>query len=378
MKWKQQLVRRSVVVLTLIVLGTSLTMGQTQPVVAVHSSAAEIQKKPDEWFTTEQGIRAIDFIISKQLANGGWEKGYQNAPSSAPPASLPYNIPAKWDGEGTIDNGFTYTELRVLARAYNLTHRPEVLESFNRGLDFLFTAQYPNGGWPQRYPPPNDYGRDITFNDNAMTNVMRLLKDIADGKDKTFAFVDPDRRAKAKRAFEKGLECVLKTQIVVNGQLTGWCQQYTPDTLLPDKARSYELPSIAADETAGLTMLLMDIENPSPQVQRAVHAAAAWLQRSKILGLRLQRTPDPTLPKGFDVIAVEDPNAEPLWARFYEIETNRPFFCGRDGVKKYSMNEIEPERRAGYAWLRPWGKPVLERYEKWKLQYPSHAEGAGR
>ena len=61
---------------------------------------------------------------------------------------------------------------------------------------------------------------------------------------------------------------------------------------------------------------------------------AAWLERSKVTGIRLERTPDPSLPKGYDMKAVEDPNAEPLWARFYEIETNRPFFCGRDGVKK--------------------------------------------
>ena len=30
---------------------------------------------------------------------------------------------------------------------------------------------------------------------------------------------------------------------------------------------------------------------------------------------------------------VMDPNAEPTWARFYEIDTNRPFFCNRDGIK---------------------------------------------
>ena len=63
---------------------------------------------------------------------------------------------------------------------------------------------------------------------------------------------------------------------------------------------------------------------------------------------------------------VPDPNAPPLWARFYEIDTNRPFFCGRDGVKKYAMAEIEPERRNGYAWYGNWGRRVAERYARWK------------
>jgi PelA/Pel-15E family pectate lyase len=379
MGWFSKWICRSVVASTAFVAVVAAsgyaTAQSTQPIVAVHSSASEIQKQPDEWFATEQGIRAIDFIISRQLGNGGWEKGYHLPPSTTRPAPVPNNVPSIWGGLASFDNGFTYTEIRALARAYRLTKRQSVLGAFNRGLDFVFESQYPNGGWPQRYPPPDDYGRDITYNDRAMENVMRLLKDVCENKDGQFSFVDTGRRAKAKQAFEQGLECVLKTQIVVDGRPTGWAQQYTPDTLAPDKARSYELPSIAGDETCGLTLLLMEIKDPSPQVQRAVHSAVAWLQRSTVRGVRLERAPDPSLPKGFDVKAVEDPTAPPLWARFYEIQTNRPFFCGRDGVKKYSMNEIEAERRAGYAWLRPWGTPVLERYEKWRMEHPAHATG---
>ena len=89
---------------------------------------------------------------------------------------------------------------------------------------------------------------------------------------------------------------------------------------------------------------------------------------------QLERKPDANLPKGFDVTAVEDPKAEPLWARFYEIETNRPFFCGRDGVKKWSLDQIDRERRVGYAWLRPWGVRVLKEYERWSKKHgDSHA-----
>jgi len=64
-------------------------------------------------------------------------------------------------------------------------------------------------------------------------------------------------------------------------------------------------------------------------------------------------------------VVVDDPSAPPIWARFYEIDTNRPFFCGRDGVKKYSLAEIELERRSAYAWLRPFGEKVMKEYPKW-------------
>jgi PelA/Pel-15E family pectate lyase len=63
---------------------------------------------------------------------------------------------------------------------------------------------------------------------------------------------------------------------------------------------------------------------------------------------------------------VKDPNAPPLWARFYEIGTNRPFFCGRDGVKKYDIAEIESERRNGYAWYGAWPARLPQEFAQWK------------
>ena len=57
---------------------------------------------------------------------------------------------------------------------------------------------------------------------------------------------------------------------------------------------------------------------------------------------------------------VEDPNAPPLWARFYEIGTNRPIYSGRDGVIKYRLAEIEIERRTGYSWVGPYAQGLLD------------------
>ena len=113
----------------------------------------------------------------------------------------------------------------------------------------------------------------------------------------------------------------------------------------------------------------MELEKPDDRVKQAVHAAAQWYEQSKLTGIRLEQKPDKNSPKGFDVVVVEDPTAPPLWARFYDLETGKPFFCGRDGVKKSSLAEIELERRAGYAWLRPWGEKVLDAYPKWAAKH---------
>ena len=71
----------------------------------------------------------------------------------------------------------------------------------------------------------------------------------------------------------------------------------------------------------------------------------------------------------FGRMVIDDPDGSPLWARFYEIETNRPFFCDRDGIKKYHFNDIGPERRNGYSWYGSWGKDVARAYDTWKKKW---------
>jgi PelA/Pel-15E family pectate lyase len=337
-------------------------------------TAIKFASKPDNWFATPEGVATIDNIISWQRPEGGWTKDYdasrphssgEGFESSAGPTSgpIPKNDLVGWD-ISTIDNNATYSEIRLLSRAYTLTHRENARDSVNRALDWLFASQYPNGGWPQRFPLPRNYGRDITFNDNAMTAVLFTLRDVADGGG-SYAFIDAERRSKARAAFDRGLECVLKLQITSpgTGKLTVWAQQYDPQTLQPVNARTFELAGLAAGESAAIMKLLMSIDKPSPEVQRAVRAGAAWFDAAKITGKRLER-------ENGNVVIIDDPSAEPIWARFYEIETNRPFFCGRDGVKKYSLAEIERERRNGYAWYRTWGKTVAAEYEEWSRRHP--------
>ena len=45
-------------------------------------------------------------------------------------------------------------------------------------------------------------------------------------------------------------------------------------------------------------------------------------------------------PDGPDTKVIDDPAAPALWARFYDLETGKPFFCGRDGIKHDSLDQI--------------------------------------
>ncbi len=237
-----------------------------------------------------------------------------------------------------------------------------IRQAFDRGLDGLLGAQYGNGGWPQYFPDTKEgYHRHVTYNDGAMINVMELLADVVD-RQPPLAFVDQQRRARSRAAVERGVSCILNSQIVEHGRPTVWCAQHDERTLLPAPARAYELRSKSGGESARIALFLMRLDSPSPAVIRAVEAAVAWFHRVQVRGIRV-------VDRDGDKVVRADATAPPLWARFYELETDRPIFCGRDGVVRYALAEIEKERRVGYAWYVETPRRLLERYPRWRAKW---------
>jgi pectate lyase len=334
-----------VVALLLLVAGT-----------AKGEKAGAYLQKPAEWFGSEEGRRIADNVLSWQSERGDWPKNTEIA-------TQPF-VGEKWTVKGTFDNGATIPELRFLARAFLATKKPEYESAFFKGLDHVLAAQYPNGGWPQTFPVGKGYDRHITFNDQTMVNIMYFVRDVA--REHAFEFVGAERRAKAARSFEKGIDCILKCQIRVEGKLTAWCAQHDEVDFSPRTARTYELPSLSGAESAGIVRLLMSLEKPTPQVIAAVDAAVKWFEDAKLMGIKELLVDDPRAPKGKDKRVVADASAPPIWARFYDLKTMKPMFVDRDGVPKSNLSEIGYERRNGYAWLGAWPASVLKEYPAWK------------
>jgi len=311
-------------------------------------ASAYVGKKVD-WFRGADGKRVTENVLSHQAVHGGWPKNLDTSekPYRGNPADL----------QGTFDNGAGRGELRFLARAFQATGDTRPHDAFLKGLDHILKAQYPNGGWPQTYPLGRGYSRHITFNDGTMIGLMRLLRDVAESEE--FDFVDATRRARASLALDAGIECILKCQILVDGRPTAWCAQHDEITFEPRKARSYEHVSISGAESADVVLLLMSLENPKPEVVRALSGACKWYEQAQLHGIRQTK-------RDGDKVIVPDADAPPLWARFYEIGTNRPIFSGRDGVIKYAITEIEHERRNGYSWYGGSGREVLQQWPQWK------------
>lgn len=325
--------------------------------------------QPAAWYATREAVRIADQVLLYQRACGGWQK---NVDMAAPlDEAAQARLRATRSESGTIDNGATHTQIRFLAREATATDEPRFREGTLAGIDYLLAAQYPSGGWPQVFPNPTGYRQHITFNDNAMTGALEVLRDVALGK-RDFEFVDEARRTQAAAAVRRGIECILKCQIVVDGRPTVWCAQHDRDTFAPATARSYELPSFSGAESVGVVRFLMQIDEPSPAVIVSIEGAVDWFERARLNGIRTEIRQDASLPRGWDKVVVEDPQAPPLWARFYDLKTNRPFFCSRDGVPREHLAEIDYERRTGYAWYVTSPADLLARdYARWKQRWRS-------
>ena len=304
-------------------------------------------KQTDKWLTSPVGRQHVDNVLTYQDDDGSWPKNVDTT-----------SHPFRGQGtelKGTFDNGATVNELRLLARAYTATQQQRYKVSFLKGLHCILDTQYWNGGWPQA-PHPSGYQKHITFNDGTMIGLMQILREVF--SQKQYAFVNKTLRNRCQKAFELAIKCVLACQIKVNGKLTAWCAQHDHKTLVPRGARSYEHPSISGSESAGITRLLMSIEQPSESIQESVRSAVQWFQESQITGIRVKKTSDG------DKQVIPTAHGEPLWARFYEIDTNRPIFSGRDGIIRYELSKIEPERRNGYSWYGNAGQRVLDEWQE--------------
>lgn len=341
---------------------------RTKPDWKLVSWGGDILKMPALWYQTDEAARIGDQLLIYQKDNGGWEKNTDHAAMLTQAERTELAAKHADISETTIDNRTSYTQVAYLGKLITAsllktsppTNFPKYKDAFNKGLDYLLSSQYENGGFPQFFPLKKGYYTHITFNDDAMIGVLTVLRDIGNAKD-DYKFVDEARRAKAAAAAAKALPLILKLQVEIGGKKTVWVQQYDEITLKPAWARKFEPPCLTSSESVGIVRYLM-AEKQTPEITAAIEAAIKWFQENKLTGIRWERV------KG-DNVVIKDKDAAPLWSRFYEFETMKPIFIGRDSVIKYDVAQIEAERRNGYAWYIENPRNLLENdYPKWKAK----------
>ena len=332
----------------------------------------KLREESPEFFKTEEARRIGEQVMLFQRVTGGWPKNIDMVTPLNDSQREQVMKDKEREDDSTTDNGATTMQMVYLARLYQATKDKTVRGAFAKAVEFLLSGQYENGGWPQFWPHPRGYQVHITFNDDAMANTMNLLREIAEARSPyQGGLADKSLRRRAQQAFDKGVECILNTQIIVDGEPTIWCQQHYHDTFLPAPARAFELASFGTQESATLTQLLMSLPRPDERVKKAVHGAMRWFDTYKLTGLRVVRTGFGT--PDYNTRLVEEAGAGPIWARYYDFDRCEPFVCDRDGIPRQRLEDIGPERRNGYAWYGDRPATLYPLYEKWVAKYdPEH------
>lgn len=303
-------------------------------------------------------------MVLYQLPNGGWGKQLNDKSvvnyNLQVDKSLLKKIKATGNDHATIDNNATSREINGLLKAYQTTRNPDYLKAAEKGISYLLLMQDNNGGFPQYYPNTGLYRKQVTYNDNAMINALTVLYHTAESKN-DFDPVDPKLKAKAKTAVQKGILCILRTQVLQHGKPSIWADQYNEVTLQPDKARAFEPISLATGESVNIVRFLM-MQPVTPEIEKSVQSAIQWFQQNDIEGYSYNVGKQNG--KAVRMLA-EDKNSV-IWARFYDISTNKPLFGDRDGSVKYNYNEVSEERRNGYSWFGGAPQKLIDKeYPNW-------------
>lgn len=211
-------------------------------------------------------------------------------------------------GNATFDDETTQDAAKFMLRFYLEKRDPAAKASLDRAIAFVLKSQYPNGGWPQRYPPAGSFSKNgnpdytgyITFNDNvAGANIEFLVQ--------CYSVVGESRLLEP---IQRAMTAFLITQ--QPPPQAGWGLQHTLD-LKPVGARTYEPKALVTSTTgANIDQLLKFYAlTGDAKFLKPIPDALAWLESVK-------------LPANF-------PGARGTHPTFVEIGTNQPLFVHRRG-----------------------------------------------
>jgi PelA/Pel-15E family pectate lyase len=203
----------------------------------------------------------------------------------------------------TFDDAGTSEAMQFLLRLYLEKRDPKYRPALEKAVNFVLDSQYPNGGWPQRWPyDPNypDYQKYITFNDDVAAENIKFLTMVYQSLGDT----------RARDAIERAMNIFLVTQQA--SPQAGWGLQHDLE-LKPAAARTYEPKALATHTTGSNIKQLMNFYRLTGDRKylARIPEALAWLESVRLPADQVQ--------------------GNRAYPTFIEIGTNRPLYVHRRG-----------------------------------------------
>jgi len=263
-----------------------------------------------------------------QSTCGGWD--HRANVSHLKPES---ERPQRKKKYGAFDDNITQGALTFLIHLDEVLDEPWLDDAVALALQFMLDSQFENGAWPQWFPLRGGYHNHYTYNDSAINDCIRVM----------FFAHQIYHRDKYLRSARRGGDFILASQ--QPAPQAGWAQQYAHD-LKPAWARTFEPPGVCSAVTAHNIHTLVDLYlyTKDEKYLKAIPSAVAWLEKS-----RLQP-------------------GKNLWARLYEVGTNKPIYGDRkDGNKiHYDYDKISEFEKTHYGWRGNYGSAAIAYYQRLK------------
>ncbi len=277
--------------------------------------------------------KAADALIFGQHPLGGWHYFVDFDPAglpewyekSASKFNYGYEEYRHYYGNATNDDQVTSGAAAFLLRYYRTTLDPAYRAPVLKALDFVLQAQYPSGGWPQRYPLRYEFAHDglpdytsfYTLNDGAHQGYVELLVE-------AWQTLGDTRYLEAAR---RGADFIIAVQ-GPDGE-AAWAEQYGMD-MRPTAARTHEPTGYVTRESRDMLRVL--------QLFYALTGDQRYL------------TPIPRCLAWFDRVNREAIEFKRPPARYWQPGTNLPVYNVRTGAfnaEGYGLYKWTTEAPAG-------------------------------
>lgn len=281
--------------------------------------------------TLDVTTSVADLIVALQNEDGGFQVLPDNYEMSQKETGL-----GSMKDVSSVYNGATTSELKYLAK-YITANKPEdskYQDAFVKGIKYLLTTQHGNGGWSMNPGSGSGFNDNIEVGNNAMTEVLTLLSDIAILNNQDYVFARKAMNVdEIKSAVEKGNDFIVKSQISNNNKKSGWATQYDKSGNVT-MGHTYERESVSSYTTKDVIDYLMTIHNPSQDIKDAVESAYSWLKDVKIADKEQEVVKDTSMNNGFDVYLVDGSGT---WASNYVYDkandSYRPLYSDVDPTR---------------------------------------------